>query len=255
MDKREKYRSLLAKLPIKVNEEEFCRLAADLFPHINGNVLSSRDLFEIMTRGAGVAIPSVFFRSGCLAIELWNGRLDLSLFEGNFFEDAEGYSEREWGGDLLSDKNTQGIKIYLLAPASMAVEKCFYVILDRSWRTIERDPSKSRSTIVNEAILDVSFDRLATLEFKRVRSFTDIPAFYHCDRCGCGLNDQLRCRGCGEHFAFDQQDFSFKRPNLGCPLPSKISSLLKGEMGDGYFVIDPAVFRAKESASAMKAET
>jgi hypothetical protein len=100
----------------------------------------------------------------------------------------------------------------------------------------------------------VSFDNLVFLEWDK-KHCAAAPAFFHCNDCGCGFDALLRCQGCGERFAFDPEDFPFKWPGLGCPLPAEISALLKGEMGEGYFAADPVIFRARERADAIKAET
>ncbi len=246
MSKRMEYRKKLAKLPMKVDEEIFGCLAADLFPHEPGAFLSPEGLYSALKKRIAIAVPSLVFRGENLSLELRDGILDVSTFEGTFSDEAKNYAEHEWHDELKSGQKMQGVKIYLMDPRSLAVEKCFYVILDRLWTILKKDTSKPRSVIVNEAIVEASFDKLAFLELKKLRRFVRVPVFYHCSYCGCGFDDRLTCKGCGERFAFDQEDFWQAPPSLGCALPGKVVDLLNDGLGDGYFVIDPMVFRNEE---------
>ncbi|MCX6758191.1 MAG: hypothetical protein NTX14_00600 [Candidatus Nealsonbacteria bacterium] len=84
MSKRMEYRKKLAKLPMKVDEEEFGCLAADLFPHEPGAFLSPEGLYSALKKRIAIAVPSLVFRGENLSLELRDGILDVSTFEGTF---------------------------------------------------------------------------------------------------------------------------------------------------------------------------
>jgi hypothetical protein len=243
---RKRYRKILAQLPMKIEAEDIGHWGPMIFPHLTCEKGDAETLWERLASGDAISVPTLMFKEENLAVELRGECLRITTRRGDFSQEAREYAEKNWGDRLISGEQTQGIKVYLVDPRSGAVEKCFYILLSKPMSILNRKKPEPKSRSIDKAIVDASPDKLVFLEWEKKKCAV-APAFYHCNSCGCGFDALLRCKGCGERFAFDTEDFPFKWPGLGCPLPSKISSLLKGEMGEGYFSTDPVIFRAKEA--------
>jgi len=155
------------------------------------------------------------------------------------------FAEENWGDELILDDWMDIVEFYIQDPTDLInnryhkdqprTKAVLHVSLNRSFNEIINDCSKPVSELIDNAILQMTLDRVVWHELKGGRgAFTE----FNCAHCGAGLS-LSSCTGCGHKF----EDNHF-RSGWCTPLSRKMVAFLR-EKGH-EFEVDPENAWAKE---------
>lgn len=203
------YRAILARLPI---ENPTPRDMAELCPH-----LTEKEAVAAFKSGSGfVACPPLRVRGAFQIITFCTGdgpRLDWS-FAGRlshaasrlYVAEATAFAGENWGKELVEDTWRSFVDFHIADPSDLIREGIsegrprsraqLSVCLGRDWNEIGNDRTRPQSVQVDEAILQMTLDRIIGHELKGERGGFETANCAYCgDELGLGI-----CGGCGHCF-------------------------------------------------------
>lgn len=249
---REQLIGALKKLPEEIESfSQFEKMASKVLPHVPASEL--KDLYRALKERRSsktVALPPVFVKNGILAAG-FDGRnfkimgAAINEVEVLYRNEAREFADDAWGGDLKDGPFAEAAIVYLQDPATLAIEGAAYIGLNRPLKEIWADKSKWMSELFNEAIIEVTGDRLLLREMAAVTGNYVSPMF-HCVNCGCPLEDNISCNGCGNKFRYDPGDIFWEKESLNCALPAVLEVFFESGHQESFFSTAPFVQRIKE---------
>lgn len=249
---REPLIGALKELPEEIGSfSQFEKMASKVLPHVPASELKA--LYRALKERRScktVALPPVFVKNGILAagFDGINFRImGAAINEDDvlYRNEAREFADAAWRGDLKDRPFAEAAVVYLQDPATLAVEGAVYIGLNRPLEEIWADKSKPMSELFNEAIIEVTGDRLLLREMAAVTGHYVSPMF-HCVNCGCPLADNISCDGCKNKFRYDPGDILWEKESLGCALPAVLEAYFESGHQEGFFSIAPFLQRIKE---------
>lgn len=259
MDQRRKDMiEALRSLPAKIETQaEFAKMAACLLPHVPASDLP-RLYRQLKDRKSSklVALLPVFIKNEFLAagfegtsFTVFSDRASEGI-EVLYFKEAEEYINETWDSELSDLEFGDFATIYLQDPATLAIESRVYIGLSRLWEGIASDQTKPMSEVVDDAIVLISDDELVYREIAG-DGFITGRVFFHCVHCGCSINDDEACAGCGSKFTYNFRDIDWEREGMGCALPAQLERYFDSDSREPFFSIAPFVQRRREREAWM----
>jgi hypothetical protein len=155
------------------------------------------------------------------------------------------FAEENWGSELILDDWVDVMTIYIQDPTDLfndlyhkdqpRTKMVLYVTYNRDWNELINDGSKPESELMDDAVSQMTVDRVIYSELKGGRGgFTE----FNCAHCGYGLN-LTGCDGCG--YRFDDNHY---RSGWYTPLSRKMVEFLR--QNGHEFKVDPELAWAKE---------
>lgn len=254
--KREEYRSILKRLPIKSPTPQDMAM---LCPH-----LTAEEAVKAFMPGSGyVACPPLLIRNSFHNLYFINDKIEwLSASRtydsyinrvprGGVFssckhmDKAMKFAEDNWGNELILDDWVSMVEFYIDDPTDLMNEdKCkgyprtkimLYVALNCNFDIVFNDHSKPASEILDNAISQMTSD---PFEWDELRGGRTKCAQFNCAHCGAGLSLTV-CPGCGHKFRDN-----YYRCGWPTPLSRKMVSFLRDK--GHVFKVDPEIAQTKE---------
>lgn len=167
------------------------------------------------------------------------------FFPHKHMDKAMKFAEDNWGDELILDDWVSAVELYVQDPTDLVNDRyhggdprtkaILYVTLNRNLGEIFNDHSRPRSEVFDDAIAQMTLDRVIGYELQNGHG--RFPLF-NCAHCGAGLM-LSSCTGCGHRF----YDNHF-RCGWDTPLSRKMAAFLR-EKGH-EFEVDPEIAWTKE---------
>jgi hypothetical protein len=157
-----------------------------------------------------------------------------------YITEATEFAEKNWGSELVENAWDNILALHIHDPTGeLQLKYSLMVCLSRNWVSIIHDQTKPQSVLIDEAIVEMTLDKVIAAELWEARG-----RYYatgsNCAYCGHGL-DLTECKGCGHTF---ERDIS-RLEGWQIPLSVKMVKFLKA---NGHvFKKDPAIAQQKEA--------
>lgn len=155
------------------------------------------------------------------------------------------FATDNWGEALVTDDWQSAVELFIQDPTDLVSDRyhegyprtkaVLYLALNRDLHEIERDCSRPESELFDEAISQMTLDRIVWSEISGERGRS---TQFNCAHCGYGLSLSC-CSSCGHHFRDNSS-----RSGWRTPLSRKMVAFLR-ENGH-QFAVDPEIAWEKE---------